>query len=250
MSARRNRFFFWIIKVREWPLALRIGATLLFVFIVLLQYRGDRPVISELKKGLHQRVIGIDPGHGGIDVGTYHHPTGLAEKTIALEISKHLAEIIAEAGGIPVLSREEDMRFSEDPREDLRYRVNQLEAQNVDCIISIHVNYYPSSEPFGPQAFYYPTNPQGKRLALLIQEELLKVRPESFRDAAAENFFILRETNLPAVLVEVGFISNPQDRKLMQEPAGQIKIAEAIAQGLSRFFQGETPQPVSASMHP
>ena len=120
----------------------------------------------------------------------------------------------------------------------------------MDCIISIHVNYYPSSEPFGPQAFYYPTNPQGKRLALLIQEELLKVRPESFRDAAAENFFILRETTLPAVLVEVGFISNPQDRKLMQEPAGQIKIAEAIAQGLSRFFQGETPQPVSASMHP
>ncbi|MCK9222107.1 MAG: N-acetylmuramoyl-L-alanine amidase [Limnochordia bacterium] len=244
MATSKKRCFFFVIRIEHWPLAIRIGIILCFFLIVFLLPRDEKLVIGELKAGLNNRVIGIDPGHGGIDVGTYHYPTGSAEKTITLEISKRLAQIISEAGGIPVLAREDDIRFAESPREDLRYRISQLEAQNVDCIISIHVNYYPSSSPFGPQVFYYPTNPQGKRLALLIQEELLAVRPDNQRQAVPENFFVLRETTLSSVLVEVGFMSNPKDRQLMQEATGQNKIAIAIARGISRFFMGEQPKPV------
>ena len=189
------------------------------------------------------RVIVIDPGHGGIDPGAvgYH---GAVEKDIVLQVSKRLAAVLAQAGAKTVLTRSDDTDLSSPGSgsltskkiEDLSRRVEIANKCKADLYLSIHVNAFPSSVWRGAQTFYQRNQEDSKRLAEAIQAELVRIMGNTTRKAKAEDYFTTRNTKMAAAIIEIGFISNPEEARLLTEPAYQRKLVYAIYSGLARYY--------------
>jgi len=121
-------------------------------------------------------------------------------------------------------------------RQDLERRVFVAEEAQADLYISIHANYFPASVWSGAQTFYYENDQASERLAKAIQAELVKRLGPNTRVAKAGNFRVLRDTSMPAALVEVGFLSNPREAELLADAAYQKRVAEAIFAGLYNYY--------------
>ncbi len=185
-------------------------------------------------------TVVVDPGHGGIDPGC--HRDDILEKGLALQVGLVLAEILEGKGATVHLTRTEDIELSHltdqertRHRRDLRARVNFANDHGADVMLSLHVNTAGSSQMGGAMLFYHGSSPNGKRLATSLLEVLGTVVPGNQNGALPANFFILRHSTMPAVLVEMGFLSNAQDRNLLTTQAGQQSIAQAIANGLEAY---------------
>lgn len=197
------------------------------------------PVLSHY---IYGNKIVIDPGHGTSDRGVVHKESGVAESPINLSVSMKLKNILSKQKYNIILTREKETAQKISNREELKRRVDMANDVNADIYISIHVNQFPDPKYFGAQCFYNASKPESYNLALLIQEELKKLEPENSREALPRDLFVLRETSMPAVLVELGFISNPQDRLKLQDPSYQEKLASAIAKGIIRYFNNDKPE--------
>lgn len=232
---------------------------LAFLLLILLggalypcykMYR-ERRAIQVLAWSVASKVIVVDPGHGGVDPGAVGR-TGVMEKDINLAIARRLAVFLSQAGAVVVLTREGDYDLSrpedqsnlaERKKDDLAARVELANKHKADLYISIHVNSFPSRQWWGAQVFYHPRSLESKRLACLIQQELIKVLGESYRWAKPEDFYVMRNAGMPAVVVEAGFISHPREEILMTEPVYQSKVAWSIYAGVVRYFASEpTPR--------
>jgi len=187
-------------------------------------------------------TVVIDPGHGTIDRGVVHRESGVAESPINLAVSFKLKEILNRQKFNVVLTRDHETQEQIGNHQELKRRVNVAVSNKADVFVSIHVNQYPDPSCFGAQCFYNPQKPESKLLALLVQEELKALEPENFREALPQDLFILREAPMPAVLVEMGFISNPSDRQKLLDHSYQEKVAKAIAKGLNRYFNKDAPK--------
>lgn len=185
---------------------------------------------------LHGVHVVVDPGHGGHDRGACHLPSALIEKEINLDMALRLERALQAAGATVALTRRDDTFV---PLED---RARFANEQGADLFISLHVNRYPSSDCFGAQTFYLPGSEEGRALALLIQEELLKIYPPNYRQALPGNYAVLRHTTMPAALVEIGFVTSPIDRALMARDDYREQVAAAIVAACIRFVRGERPQ--------
>lgn len=196
------------------------------------------------------RVIVIDPGHGGFDPGCVGQE-GVLEKGINLEVARRLTALLNQAGAAVVLTRDGDYDLS-DPgsqaglyqrkRDDLAARVAVAEKYRADLFVSIHVNSVPEPQWWGAQVFYPPGGRDSKRLAALIQQEMLQRLGQSYRWVQGQNFYVLRNATMPAVMVEVGFLSNPREGYLLQTAEHQTKLAWCIYAGIVRYLSGE-PEP-------
>ena len=164
---------------------------------------------------LASKVVVIDPGHGGCDPGASRG--AYVEKDITLAISQHLARQLSEAGAMVVMLRAQ--------------RANEVKA---DLYISIHTNADPSPRWYGAQVFYDASSKPSKLTAVMIQEEITKQLGNTKRKAAPGDYYILRNTQMPAVIVEVGFISNPQEASLLADNDYQVKMAQAIFAGIAQ----------------
>lgn len=184
--------------------------------------------------------IAVDPGHGGEDSGACHGPSGMEEKTLNLDIAGRLEKALAALGAEVWLSRREDVDVP--PQEAVR----AANAARVGLYFSLHVNSFPTPDCFGAQTFYSQASPEGRRLALLLQEELVRIQPENFREALAGDYYVLQHTQMPAALIEVGFITHPGDRALLSDPEYREKVSAAIARAAVRFVRGETAGPGGA----
>ncbi|MGE5509144.1 MAG: N-acetylmuramoyl-L-alanine amidase family protein [Chitinophagales bacterium] len=189
------------------------------------------------------RVIGIDPGHGEIDSGATHPESPLAEKEIVLDVGLRLARLVRKAGGRAVLTRTEDKESDLPDREELQRRADLARAGGAELFLSLHVDANGDSSAFGGQVYYHPSSAEGRRLAELLQAELVRLQPENFRRSAPQNFYLLTCIRVPAVVVELGFISNPGDRRNLNDPAYREKLAEALRRGLETYLatSGATP---------
>ncbi|CCQ93716.1 N-acetylmuramoyl-L-alanine amidase [[Clostridium] ultunense Esp] len=189
-------------------------------------------------------VIVLDPGHGGMDGGAVSKD-GLVEKEITLKIAKKLRDYLQQSGAVVLLTREEDKDLADGTegtrkRQDLRVRAELVNQSGAELFISIHLNSIPSSQWRGAQTFYNPTNPENRRLAKLIQQELIKGLGNTDRlEKKDQDIFILKAAKVPAVLVEAGFLSNPEEAALLGNEAYQSKIAESIYRGILRYTSGE-----------
>ena len=189
------------------------------------------------------RVIAIDPGHGGIDPGAVGS-SGLKEKDIVLQVAERLHKLLNQSGAKVIMTRKTDMDHStpgsgsllQRKREDLRKRVELAHTNNADFYVSIHVNAFPSSRWRGAQTFYQSNQPEGRKLAEAIQAEIIKILGNTTRAAKPGDFFTTRNTKMAAVIVEIGFISNPAEAKLLADPAYQRKLAYAIYSGLIKYY--------------
>ncbi|MGI6468529.1 MAG: cell wall hydrolase [Syntrophomonadaceae bacterium] len=190
---------------------------------------------------LASKVIVIDPGHGGCDPGAARG--NYVEKDITLAISQHLAQKLSEAGAMVVMLRTADHDLVGDgfsgtlaarKREDLRLRVEKANELKADLYVSIHTNADPSPRWHGAQVFYNRSSQIGKLTAVMIQEEITKQLGNTKRKALPGDYYILRNTTMPAVIVEVGFISHPQEASLLADSDYQARMAQAIFAGIAQ----------------
>lgn len=198
-------------------------------------------------------VIVIDPGHGGVDPGAIG-PSSILEKDINLQTALKLYTLIEEWGGTAVLTRDEDVGlYRDDPnttlrkkkQEDLINRVEKARLLGGNILLSIHMNAHLSPKWYGAQVFYHKNSKDGEKLAELIQEELVRILDKDNKRQAkkASNYYILEKSNeigIIAVIIEVGFLSNPQEEHRLSDDKYQEKAAWAIFTGLMRYlFESE-----------
>jgi len=233
--------------------AVRIKKRYLAVMVILallslplsgyLEARSDRQTVAVLSRSVANKVIVVDPGHGGFDPGVVGENSVL-EKDIALAIGKRLAVNLKQAGAIVLMTRESDVDLSEPgtvgltakKHEDLKKRVALANENKADLFVSIHVNSHPSAGPHGAQTFVQPGFPESKKAGQIIQSELSAQLKNTDRLTKEVDYYITRNTSMPAVLVETGFITNANESKLLQDPAYQGKIGWAIYAGIVKYF--------------
>ncbi len=192
-----------------------------------------------------RRVVVIDAGHGGVDPGAIGYG-GTYEKEITLAVARELQNAFTRAGARVVMIRETDTDLSTPGKnlrarkqEDLANRVEQARAARADLYINIQANSF-GRRWTGAQTFYHPDSLEGLRLAKNIQRELRHRMRNTERVVLPLDAYVLRHLEIPAALVEVGFISNPQEERLLKDLRYQKKIAFAIYAGSARYLAGET----------
>lgn len=182
-----------------------------------------------------QKLIVIDPGHGGVDEGCTNG--AVLEKDINLEIAR-LAEIkLEELGYRVILTREEDAYIT---KEDRVQMANELCA---DLYISIHQNTYEDPEVAGIETWYDSTglSKESERLAKLVHYETLLATEGRARELVdSTELYITGETQMPSCLIETGFLSNPEELALLSEPEYQNELAEGIVTGIDLYFHPKT----------
>lgn len=194
------------------------------------------------------RVIVIDAGHGGRDAGA-SGKSGLQEKDINLEIAKRLKRYIEEGGGVAIMIREEDngLYSIDSPnkkKEDMKNRRQIITESDAHMLISIHMNSFPQSRYRGAQVFYYEDSKISKWLAGLMQQEMRRVLDKNNDrvEKGTREYYILKGNDVPSVLIECGFLSNPEDERLLAMPEYQEKVAWSIYIGILRFFTEPRPE--------
>ena len=194
------------------------------------------------------KVILIDPGHGGIDGGA-KSKTGTIEKDINLQISLKLRDNLEEKGYKVYMTRENDEGLykkgntvKEKKREDLNKRVEMKKETECDIFVSIHQNMFPQSKCYGAQV-WYASNENSYNLATVVQESIKQsVKDNNKRVAkpAAEAYLILRDKHEGAsILVECGFLSNPDEESRLKSEDHQNLIVEGISDGIDKYFEGD-----------
>jgi len=131
-------------------------------------------------------------------------------------------------------------RFLQKQRSDLEARVNLAKKYNADLFISIHCNSIPSQRWSGAQTFYDPENKQSELLGKTIQAELIKQLKNTNRQALVRSdTYLFKNLEIPAVIVECGFLSNPTEAQLLSQPEYQHRLAFAIYSGIVKYLADE-----------
>ncbi len=207
-----------------------------------INYDKDINVVSE---SMISPVIVIDAGHGGEDGGA--SANGVLEKDINLSIAKQLRDMLEVSGYSVTMTREDDISIydntAESTREkkvsDLKNRVSIINGKKNNVLVSIHQNKFEQSQYFGTQMFYSKNDPKSAILA----EELRKsvtgmLQPENKRElkSADSSIYILDKAEVPAVIVECGFISNAEEAKKLSDKEYQQKMAFSIYSGILGYI--------------
>ncbi|MED0686232.1 N-acetylmuramoyl-L-alanine amidase [Anoxybacillus ayderensis] len=181
------------------------------------------------------RIIVVDAGHGGKDPGAMSG--GANEKTIVLEVAKFVKEKLEKAGATVIMTRETDVYPT------LQDRVNIAKNNYAEMFVSIHTNSATNTSAKGAEVFYdSSTNPNGeesKKLAQYIQEEIVRMANMVDRGVKNSGLYVLRNNSVTSVLVELGFISNAEDRAKLTSPEYQNIYAEAIYQGIVKYYTSQ-----------
>lgn len=197
---------------------------------------GLRAVLALRGSHLGGRTVVVDPGHGGRDPGAIGY-SGTYEKDVTLAIGLEVARLLQQAGATVVMTRHEDVFV------ELANRSALANAVGADAFVSIHADAIGFGRiAGGTSTFYFPegggsSGPSvNQRYAASLQGELLRELGLADRGVHQRAFHVVRNTTMPSALVEVGFIDNPDEEKLLVDPEFQARAAAAIVHGILRFF--------------
>lgn len=225
-------------------LGIALGVVAALSWTPVLAPGAERPL------PLAGRRIVVDPGHGGIDPGC--HRGGILEKELTLRVALILAERLTERGAEVTLTRETDTELShltqsEPTRHgrDLAARVLIAEERGAELLVSLHVNAASSPSLGGAIVFHHQGSERGRLLAQAILERLEPVVPGNQSGVLPRDFYILRRASMPAVLVELGFLTHPRDREKLLSEEGRAHMAEAIASGIEAYALRTAGQPAA-----
>ena len=191
--------------------------------------------------GMKGRRIAIDPGHGGSDSGAIG-PTGIMEKSVTMRVSRELKRLLEAEGATVILTRTGDTEVSEKGAsatsvEELQARCDVANKAKADIFLSIHADAFTNREVKGTTAYYYAQGTkQSKLLADSVRTALIDAIGTVDRGTQSCNFYVVKHTDMPAILVEISFISNPDEEKMMNSETGIKKIAQGIADGIADYF--------------
>ena len=196
---------------------------------------------ASVRSALKGRIITIDPGHGGSDTGAIG-PRGLYEKTATLAIGLDLAEMLKKSGARVFITRRTDRDVAPQPAtdsEELQARCNVGNLSKSDIFVSIHLDSFTSPSAAGTTGYYYTGgSDSSRRLAQYVKEGVVSSLGTYDRGTKTSNFYVVKNTEMPATLVEVAFVSNPDEEAMLGSKEGQLKAAEGIFRGIVRYFQG------------
>lgn len=184
-------------------------------------------------------VICIDAGHGGRDGGCVGTASGVKESDLTLIITKKLASYLKAYGIGVVLTREGSGGLYGDgankKKEDMEERKKIINNSNCDLVVSLHMNSFNDSAVRGAQVFFDETDENSKMFAQDIQTILGENLPQSNKAVKTGDFFLLKCRDVPSILVECGYLSNPEDEALLISDAYQEKVAYTIFCGIIKF---------------
>ncbi len=188
--------------------------------------------------GLKNKVIAIDAGHGGSDPGAIG-PSRYQEKTATLAVAQNVKNLLEKAGARVVMTRQDD-RDVYGPNatavDELKARSSVANNRKADVFLSIHADSFTDRTAGGTSTYYYQKTQYDSMLARSLQTSLLEAGNLQDRRANPANFYVIKRTRMPAALVELAFISNPNEEKLLSSPEFQQKMSLGIVRGLERFF--------------
>lgn len=194
---------------------------------------------SASPKPIH--TIVIDAGHGGIDGGAVGKVTGVDESHINLEYAQTL-KVLCENFGIGVTMTRSDMNglydvtASNKKRSDMERRRQIIESSNADLVVSIHMNSYPLPSAHGAQVFYAQGAESGKRLADLVQTEIVRAIPSARKTSSVGDYYMLNCTEKPSIIVECGFLSNPEEEKMLVSEEYRTTLCYSILSGILQYY--------------
>lgn len=188
-------------------------------------------------------VVVVDAGHGGADPGKVAED-GCREKDINLAIAKKVQEKLKKADVEVIMTRDNDEMLHDagntgEKTRDMQIRCEIINTSRAACAVSIHQNSFGSTSVKGAQVFYYAGSEQGQEFARIMQQQLVeKLNPSNTRVCKADSsYYLLRKTSVPLVIVECGFLSNPQEAALLQTEDFQDRAAGAICAGIEEFLE-------------
>lgn len=171
----------------------------------------------------------IDAGHGGEDVGATG-ASGQYEKNFTLSVAKKVSKLLEQNPHIQVyMTRSDDSFISQESRHRPIY-ANDL---NADLFLSIHANTFTDSSVSGTETFYY--HPYSLKFAEIMQKNLVQATGFKDRGVKKEDLFVIKDTTMPAVLLEIGYLTNPQDESQMWTEDFQDRVATAIVDGIKEY---------------
>lgn len=207
------------------------------IIILLLLVISSVNTATAQKLPLTGKVITIDPGHGGRDPGTIYQ--NILEKNLNLEISLKLEKELLKQGATVYMIRRTDIDLSSiydsnKKRGDLYRRLLLIKEHKSDLYISVHINWYENSRYKGAEVLYNSINKNNKILAEEIMDQFKGVL-NSDRNIHTTDLYLYKNTTIPGVLVECGYLSNYQERKLLVDEEYQKNIAKALTNGIINY---------------
>lgn len=220
-----------------------IIGTFVLAAVGLITVHGVR-YAQTIKMTKEVRTVVIDAGHGGADPGKVGINQAL-EKDINLSIAKLVCRYLQQNDINVIMTRDDDAGLYDEGAQnkkvqDLKRRLKKIEESGAEFAVSIHQNSYHEEPVKGAQVFYHGSSPDGKALAELLQKQLIDgVDPKNTRVAKSNtSYYLLKETTVPTVIVECGFLSNWEEAGLLIEKEYQEKMAWNIALGIMRYLNG------------
>lgn len=197
--------------------------------ITITKKQEEKPVVDKpSKKNANKNKVVLDAGHGGSDYGAIRE--GINEKDITLDVTQRVEAILRSKGYKAALTRKNDVYVS------LEDRVDFSEKEEPEIFVSIHVNSAVSTDPYGIETHYY--HEYSKELADVIHKHLVKEIPNTKnRGLFKSKFYVINHTTVPAILVEMGFLSNADERSELITDARKQKTAKAIAEGIIEYLK-------------
>ena len=218
------------------------------IFTVSIIFGVRHAVLASSELSVTRFTVIIDAGHGGEDGGAVGANNAL-EKDINLSIALLVQERLEKAGTAVEMIRDTDISVgdlslptvAERKRSDIHYRTEFVNSRQDSILVSIHQNFFEQSKYSGAQMFYSTATPDSIRLAEAIRKCITEdLQPENKREnKPSDGIYLLDHVQAPAVIVECGFLSNPDEAALLCNSAYQEKMADAISSGIIRFIDGE-----------
>lgn len=182
-----------------------------------------------------QKVIVVDPGHGGADPGKVGI-NGVLEKDVNLQIAKKVKSKLEACGYDVRMTREED-EAAEGKLADMKKRVAMIAETEPDLVVSIHQNSYTDENVRGAQVFYYSESENGRKAAEEVQRELAAMDEKNDRQIKGNSdFYLLKKTKAVTIIVECGFLSNLEEAENLIVNEYQEEMAQAICAGITKWL--------------
>ncbi len=188
----------------------------------------------------------LDYGHGGFDVGATGLDTGVLESDLNLVIGECTARALEDRGCFVLRTRTGPDALGDTKRDDMARRGAILCTDGADCTVSIHMNKFADRRVKGPMCYYQAGADEGQALAESVIGALCAALNRDERLANPGNNYVTRIPSVPSVLVECGFLSNPEDERALQDPKYQQQIADAIADGVIAYLEARSGKPQAA----
>lgn len=219
-----------------------VMAVMLLSGVFFLSKEGAKLVSSQTEG---KKTVVLDAGHGAADPGKIG-TNDLKEKDLNLAITLKLKKLLEKQGIKVIMTRSDDKPLHDEgaknkKAEDMQKRVALINGNSPDCAISIHQNSYSQSDVKGAQVFYYQSSNEGKELGETVQAKLIEMLDkENHRQVKGNStYYLLKKTEVPLVIVECGFLSNPEEAALLGTKEYQTKVAEAVAAGVVQYLEGK-----------